>query len=109
MFTFGVLPQVVTAGAGTAGGVILIGGAPVTITITVTGAVVLGGVALWQTGVLQEWFQKASDWLSRLDGRCAQVKADCISSCSDTALPTRDFGIGFWSCVNACLAKEGCI
>jgi hypothetical protein len=48
------LPQL--AGAGAAGGVILIGGGPVTWTITVTGTVILAGVSIWQTGILQDFF-----------------------------------------------------
>jgi RHS repeat-associated protein len=64
-FAQGFLPQL--AGAGAAGGVILIGGGPVTWTVTVTGAIVLGGVALWQTGVLQNIFLRGkSDPISGL-------------------------------------------
>jgi hypothetical protein len=58
LFGFGILPQVATAGAGAAGIVILIGGAPVTITITVTGAVVLSGVALWRVDSYRSCYER---------------------------------------------------
>lgn len=39
---------------------------------------------------------------------CAQIRASCRASCSETALPTRDFGMTFFRCVNACVMKNGC-
>jgi hypothetical protein len=40
--------------------------------------------------------------------RCKTVKQECIAYCSDTTLPTRDFGWKFQKCKNDCLARHGC-
>jgi hypothetical protein len=42
------------------------------------------------------------------DERCRQVKDECISKCSETSLPTNDYGVSFWNCVNDCMKKNGC-
>jgi hypothetical protein len=39
---------------------------------------------------------------------CKQVKAECITFCSDTTLPTPDFGWKFQKCKNDCLESQGC-
>ncbi len=39
---------------------------------------------------------------------CKQVKAECIIYCSDTTLPTPDFGWKFQKCKNECLESQGC-
>lgn len=39
---------------------------------------------------------------------CDQVREDCIESCSETALPSGDYGFRFWNCLNACMAAAGC-
>jgi hypothetical protein len=40
--------------------------------------------------------------------RCKQVKHECIVYCSDTTLPTPDFGWKFQKCKNECLERNGC-
>ena len=40
--------------------------------------------------------------------RCKRVKASCIEVCSDTTLPTFDFGWKFRKCLNKCLEENGC-
>lgn len=39
---------------------------------------------------------------------CKKVKEECITKCSDTDLPTPDFGARFFKCVRACLEANGC-
>lgn len=39
---------------------------------------------------------------------CKQVKQECITYCSDTTLPTPDFGWKFQKCKNECLERHGC-
>jgi RHS repeat-associated protein len=43
-----------------------------------------------------------------LDPRCRKVKDECIAECSDSSLPSGDYGFRFWNCVNACMARHGC-
>jgi hypothetical protein len=40
--------------------------------------------------------------------RCKKVKQYCIDLCSDTDLPTPDFGFKFQNCKNRCLEDHGC-
>ncbi|MDC3959918.1 hypothetical protein [Polyangium jinanense] len=40
--------------------------------------------------------------------RCKKVKQECIEYCSDTTLPTPDFGWKFQKCKNDCLERQGC-
>lgn len=40
--------------------------------------------------------------------RCKKVKQECIEYCSDTSLPTRDYGVSFQNCKHSCLEKQGC-
>lgn len=40
---------------------------------------------------------------------CKKVKQDCIEKCSDTALPTPDFGVKFRRCMRACMEAKGCV
>jgi RHS repeat-associated protein len=40
--------------------------------------------------------------------RCKKIKQYCIDSCSDTDLPTSDFGFQFQNCKNRCLEEHGC-
>jgi RHS repeat-associated protein len=42
------------------------------------------------------------------DEKCKKVKQDCVAKCSDTALPTHDYGFAFWNCVNKCMAEANC-
>ncbi|MBB5944496.1 RHS repeat-associated core domain-containing protein, partial [Xanthomonas sp. 3307] len=39
---------------------------------------------------------------------CREVKAQCLDTCSETALPSRDDGFKFFRCVNKCMADHGC-
>lgn len=39
---------------------------------------------------------------------CKKVKEDCIEMCSETALPTPDFGAKFRRCMRACMEAKGC-
>jgi hypothetical protein len=39
---------------------------------------------------------------------CAKVKQNCLKTCSETSLPTGDYGFKFWNCVNRCMAENGC-
>lgn len=41
--------------------------------------------------------------------RCKKVKEECLDTCSDTALPTRDFGAAFYRCMRACMEAKGCV
>jgi hypothetical protein len=40
--------------------------------------------------------------------RCKKVKQECIAYCSDTTLPTPDFGWKFQKCKNDCLERRNC-
>jgi hypothetical protein len=40
--------------------------------------------------------------------RCKKVKQDCITYCSDTTLPTPNFGWEFQKCKNECLERQDC-
>jgi len=40
--------------------------------------------------------------------RCKRVKQQCITYCSDSTLPTRNFGWSFRRCKNECLEAAGC-
>lgn len=40
--------------------------------------------------------------------RCKKVKQECIQYCSDTVLPTQDYGVSFQNCKSACLERHGC-
>ena len=41
--------------------------------------------------------------------RCKKVKNQCIAQCSESSLPTNDFGWKFQKCVNKCLKLNGCL
>lgn len=43
-----------------------------------------------------------------VDIDCKKVKDDCIETCSDTSLPTPDFGAKFQKCLRACMKASGC-
>jgi len=40
--------------------------------------------------------------------RCKKVKQECIEYCTDTTLPTPDYGFKFFNCKNQCLERQGC-
>lgn len=42
------------------------------------------------------------------DVDCKKVKQDCLKKCSNTVLPTRDFGVTFQRCVRACMEADDC-
>lgn len=43
-----------------------------------------------------------------LNKSCSEVRAMCRAECSETSLPTHDFGITFFRCLSACVARNGC-
>lgn len=42
------------------------------------------------------------------DSNCDAVRATCRAKCSNSSLPTGDFGFRFWNCVNDCAELSGC-
>jgi YD repeat-containing protein len=42
------------------------------------------------------------------DSDCRAVRTTCRKKCSLSALPTGDFGVKFWNCVNDCAELSGC-
>ncbi|MFM0127728.1 DUF6531 domain-containing protein [Paraburkholderia sediminicola] len=42
------------------------------------------------------------------DSDCGTVRTACRKKCSLSALPTGDFGVKFWNCVNDCAELSGC-
>ena len=40
---------------------------------------------------------------------CKKVKEECIATCSETSLPTPDYGAKFRKCMRACMAAKGCV
>lgn len=40
---------------------------------------------------------------------CKKVKAACIDECSKKALPSKDHGVKFFRCLNACMEQHGCL
>jgi len=43
-----------------------------------------------------------------LSKRCQEVQNECIKECSDTALPTRDYGASYFKCLRKCMERHGC-
>jgi hypothetical protein len=73
VFGFGILPQL--AGAGAAGGVIVLGGGPITWTITVTG-VVLTGVTLATVYVIDQIIQRHKADIAQVRAAARQVSRE---------------------------------
>ena len=69
--------------------------------VIVVGAVVVAVV------ILVYVISEASDE-DRETERCKKVKRECIEYCSDTTLPTPDFGWKFQKCKNDCLERSRC-
>ena len=42
------------------------------------------------------------------DDFCRRIRNMCIAQCSDTSLPSGDYGFNFWNCVNKCMQRYGC-
>jgi hypothetical protein len=42
------------------------------------------------------------------DSDCGAVRTACRKKCSFSELPTGDFGVKFWNCVNDCAELSGC-
>jgi hypothetical protein len=40
--------------------------------------------------------------------RCQKVKERCIETCSQTTLPTPDYGAKFFTCLRSCMEAAGC-
>src|SRR5262249_37949874 len=41
------------------------------------------------------------------DEFCKRVRNMCIAQCSDTSLPSGNYGFSFWNCVNKCMQRYG--
>jgi RHS repeat-associated protein len=50
----------------------------------------------------------AGQCASPLSKRCAKVRDRCIRDCSESSLPSGDYGFRFFKCVNACMRAAGC-
>lgn len=48
------------------------------------------------------------DPVAALDAYCRQIRNKCVAECSNTALPSGDYGFLFWNCVNKCMQRYGC-
>jgi RHS repeat-associated protein len=69
-------------------------------------AIGLGGTA-WAAGQIMGGYIMAAG--KTMSIRCQKQKQDCISKCSDTALPTHcPQGTPFFICVNNCMTSHGC-
>lgn len=42
------------------------------------------------------------------DDFCRRIRNMCIAQCSDTSLPSGDYGFNFWNGVNKCMQRYGC-
>jgi len=42
------------------------------------------------------------------DDFCKRIRNMCIAQCSNTSLPSGDYGFNFWNCVNKCMQRYGC-
>jgi RHS repeat-associated protein len=51
---------------------------------------------------------KDPKYCNREKDRCKKVKAACIETCSESSLPTRDYGWKFQNCLNRCMEAAGC-
>jgi hypothetical protein len=40
---------------------------------------------------------------------CVKVKRECLDHCSDTTLPTDNFGASFRICMRECMQAHGCV
>lgn len=88
----------------------VLGGNPIGWTITVTVTVVLVGVTVYQSGILQSLRERLQSRPARpLDERCQKQEETCFERCSESALPTPDHGFKFFNCMNRCMAEVGCL
>src|SRR5262249_36824932 len=53
--------------------------------------------------------RSASQIRSDLARRIFRGAHMCIARCSDTSLPSGDYGFNFWNCVNKCMQSYGCL
>ncbi len=67
--------------------------------------IVIAGVAI--IVVVAVVIYVASDDPPAVD--CKKVKEECIEMCSETSLPTPDFGVKFRRCMRTCMAAKGCV
>jgi hypothetical protein len=65
----------------------------------VVGAVIVIGVVVVAAEIAKELAERE---------RCRKVAEGCREACSETSLPSGDYGFRFWNCVNACMEKQGC-
>jgi RHS repeat-associated protein len=102
------MPQIAGVGAG---GAIVLAGGPVTWTTvgTVVGVIAVAGMTYATIIALKDAVEKAKKAWEEEQKRCAKVAQECREECSETALPTTDYGFGFFNCVNRCKAAAGCL
>jgi len=50
----------------------------------------------------------SGDMAATDDEFCKRIRNMCIAQCSDTSLPSGNYGFSFWNCVNKCLQRYGC-
>jgi hypothetical protein len=65
--------------------------------------------ALSGAPLLGSWSSPHPDVMATAnDDFCKRIRNMCIAQCSDTSLPSGDYGFSFWNCVNKCMQKYGC-
>jgi hypothetical protein len=79
-----------------AGGVAL-----VPVTLAAAGVTVLVGVTIYLTEEVIETVKRRR--------KSRKIREECIAECTDSSLPTPDFGFKFWNCVNDCMRRRGAI
>jgi RHS repeat-associated protein len=40
---------------------------------------------------------------------CDEIRNICIAECSESSLPTSDYGMTYFRCLNACMERHGCL
>ncbi len=79
----------------------------VPILILAAGVTIIVAITVYVVSDTSTATQDAADE-DREKVRCKKVKQECIEYCSDTTLPTPDFGWKFQKCKNDCLERHGC-
>ncbi len=83
-------PACVIIAEGSAGGI-------TASTVNAAGAVIVGGIIANATG--------SDSSKSDADTDPKTKKDKCIAKCTETHLPTKDYGVSFWRCVNECMEE----
>jgi RHS repeat-associated protein len=83
-------------------------GGPVACALAAAGiAGYTGGTLLYPQ--IAEPLGDAIEWcMTSESSRCMKVRDQCIAHCSETTLPTRDYGASFRRCLNTCMRNNGC-